>query len=280
MIPYTYLLIFDHPDLPKKYYYGVQYGKNAHPDNLWKTYFSSGKKVHDLIEQYGEENFVFEIRRIFKNPEHAKTWEQKVLQRMKVKDNPDWLNENDHFAPPIISGEKHWLYGKSLPKNTLKKAVQSRQEKLKDPEYKKWLSDIMSNRDFSWITEEWKEKRSLQYKQLYKNRPDLMKRLVENNKGTKNGMYGKTQKESSRQLMSQAHKGKKLGKDNPMFGTTRPDSVKDAISKSRKNKRWIYDPLTRIQKSVDKNSLEVYLAQGWKLGRLKYKDDPDFLLSF
>lgn len=90
-IPYTYLIGWTSLDL---WYYGVEYGwrsKIANPDNLWKTYFTSSKKVHELREMYGEPD-VIEVRKIFKDAISAKRWEEKVLKRMNVSRNDRWIN--------------------------------------------------------------------------------------------------------------------------------------------------------------------------------------------
>ncbi len=73
---------------------------------------------------------------------------------------------------------------------------------------------------------------------------------------------------------------KNFGQKNGMWKKSQTDSAKAAISESRKNKRWIYDPLLKVQKSVDVGEVDRYLSQGWKLGRLRYKKGPDFLFSF
>ena len=48
MLPYFYRLYFKPTG---QYYVGVQYGKNAHPDNLWNKYFTSSKVVKKLISK-------------------------------------------------------------------------------------------------------------------------------------------------------------------------------------------------------------------------------------
>lgn len=108
MIPYTYLL----KHLPTgKFYYGVRYARNCHPDDLWKTYFTSSKYVKNLIGEYGKESFIFEIRRLFVNEIAARVWERKVLRRMKVVSRDEFLNKNDGYGPPVMIGENHPLFG-------------------------------------------------------------------------------------------------------------------------------------------------------------------------
>jgi len=91
-IPYSYVL-FHIPT--KKRYYGIQYGKNANPSNLWTTYFTSSKIVHNLIEKYGKESFLFEVRKTFLNKTEALLWEHKFLKKIDAKNNNMWLNQHN-----------------------------------------------------------------------------------------------------------------------------------------------------------------------------------------
>lgn len=96
-IPYSYRL---YNKILNKSYYGIQYRKGCNPNNLWKTYFSSSRIVKKLIEEYGKESFEFEIRKIFKTKEDTLNWENKVLKRLRVETNDNWLNIK-------ITGEKY-----------------------------------------------------------------------------------------------------------------------------------------------------------------------------
>ena len=98
MISYTYLLI--HIPSGKKYY-GVRYAKNCSPDDFWTKYFTSSKKVKELIKEYGKDSFTFEIRKTFTTTIDAIKWEEKVLRRMKILHNENWLNQN--IAGAIIN---------------------------------------------------------------------------------------------------------------------------------------------------------------------------------
>jgi hypothetical protein len=44
-LPYTYLIGWSKLNL---WYYGSQYGKKAHPSNLWRTYFTSLEEVNKI----------------------------------------------------------------------------------------------------------------------------------------------------------------------------------------------------------------------------------------
>ena len=87
---YTYLIGWSKLD---KWYYGVRYAKKSHPNDLWKTYFSSSKYVKEYRQQFGEPD-VIEIRKIFNTTNSAILWEEKVLKKMDVLNSKKWLNKN------------------------------------------------------------------------------------------------------------------------------------------------------------------------------------------
>ena len=127
-IPFTYLL----KHIPtKKYYYGVRFKKNCHPNDLWTKYFTSSKKVKGLIKRYGKKSFIFEIRKTFKTQREAIKWENKVLKRMKVIYRKDFLNltDNKSIDPIHLSkimmgkrkGKDNYMFGKKHSQETIKK---------------------------------------------------------------------------------------------------------------------------------------------------------------
>jgi hypothetical protein len=92
MKPFTYYLY--HKPTGKKYY-GVRTARGCHPNDLWNTYFSSSELVKQLILEYGEDSFDFQIRKTFKNKRDALLWERKVLIKLKASMSDDWLNRNN-----------------------------------------------------------------------------------------------------------------------------------------------------------------------------------------
>lgn len=111
--PYTYHL-FHIPT--EKHYYGVRWANKIVPEkDLWVEYFSSSKKVKRLIEEYGKGSFKIEIRKIFNNKFEALSWENRVLKRLKVVENPNWLNET---------------YNDRRSKETQAKALDSRMKRV------------------------------------------------------------------------------------------------------------------------------------------------------
>lgn len=81
-----------------KYYYGCRFAKNATPDSLWVTYFTSSKRVKDFAVIHGPPD-VIQIRKIFNSSDGVRNWESKVLKRLHIRRNPDkWLNISENKA--------------------------------------------------------------------------------------------------------------------------------------------------------------------------------------
>lgn len=96
---YTYLIGWSEH---RKYYYGVRFAKNAQPEDLWISYFTSSKHVKKFAKEHGTPDII-EIRKIFDDVQEARNWEHKVLRRLKVKNNDIWLNKTDNISMPNFS---------------------------------------------------------------------------------------------------------------------------------------------------------------------------------
>ena len=94
-VPYTYLL----KHVPTgKFYYGCRFAEGCHPTEFWKSYKTSSKYVKELVEQYGENTFEYEIRKTFTDKQSARNWETKVLKKMNVVSRSDFLNMTDNIS--------------------------------------------------------------------------------------------------------------------------------------------------------------------------------------
>ena len=105
-IPFTYLIGWSSHNI---WYYGVRYAKNATPNSLWTTYFTSSKLVKELKNRIGDPD-VIQIRKTFNSREKAVLWESKVLRRLKLCERDDFLNKAR--STPIkfaLAGSKHWV---------------------------------------------------------------------------------------------------------------------------------------------------------------------------
>lgn len=96
--PYCYLIGWTNYN---KFYYGARYATSSkclyktgcHPDELWKTYFTSSTYVREFRKKYGEPD-VIKVRKTFTNPTDAILWETKVLTRLNILNNNIFLNKN------------------------------------------------------------------------------------------------------------------------------------------------------------------------------------------
>lgn len=109
--PYVYLIGWTKHD---EWYYGVRYGRNCHPDDLWKTYFTSSNCVVQFRKEHGEPD-VIEIRKVFSNAVTAKNHEDSVLRRMKVNLNEKWLNVKADSFKNLDTSKIAYLYGDDNP---------------------------------------------------------------------------------------------------------------------------------------------------------------------
>jgi hypothetical protein len=116
-MPYTYLIGWSNLN---KFYYGVRYSINCNPSDLWKTYFTSSKKVAFFRKQHGEPD-VIQVRKVFEKVDKAIIWEKKVLKRLNVLNEERWLNANiaGAFSPIKPNGHqkgpKNSMFGKRRP---------------------------------------------------------------------------------------------------------------------------------------------------------------------
>ena len=86
--PFVYSIEFVHPATGKRsLYYGVKYAKGCSPEDLWTIYFTSSRRIYNLIQKYGHHCFRAKVRFVFDNAKEAFAYEQSVLLRLyKNKD--------------------------------------------------------------------------------------------------------------------------------------------------------------------------------------------------
>jgi hypothetical protein len=142
-----------HPET-NKHYYGARWKEGCSPKDLWKTYFTSSKKVHNLIEEYGKDSFIVEIRKTFDSKEKCLSWEQRVLKRLKVKKNDNWLNIA--IGKPTMLGKKHSVSTKEKMKKP-KGSWSEERKKAKSEEMKRKISSgdhkMPTTSGHTWSTE-------------------------------------------------------------------------------------------------------------------------------
>lgn len=146
--PYTYRITH----LPSgKHYYGCRYAKNCHPSDLWVTYFTSSSQIKRLIEQDGKKSFVIEIRKVFQSESECRAWENKVLRRLKIPNNENWINKYTVEAIGFkgLSDAMMSKYGVSSP---------SRLDSVKDKKKASSLSKFGT--EYPWQSEEIRDKKN------------------------------------------------------------------------------------------------------------------------
>lgn len=103
-IPFTYSIYHKSSD---RWYYGVKYADQCKPSDLGVNYFSSSPVVKDLIKEFGINDFIFKVRKIFKDKKKAIDWESRFLLKIRSSNiRHKFLNKC--FAPsfwPIMYGD-------------------------------------------------------------------------------------------------------------------------------------------------------------------------------
>ena len=214
--PYTYLIGWT---VHRKFYYGVRYAQNCHPDDLWIAYFTSSKKVNEFRAMYGEPDII-EVRKEFKSTQRARDWETNVLQRMKVVLREDFLNEHDSPAPPIRYGKRPAYVGEKISLRLQGKSKTAEHKDKVSKGVKAYYTDKpgpMTGKTHSDETKQViREKRALQ---LYTEETKQKMRDHREN-GRAIGMQDKNHSTSTKDKLSAANKGLKMfnnGKFNKKF---------------------------------------------------------------
>lgn len=198
MKPYTYLI----KHIPTNtFYYGVRYSKDCDPKDFWVKYFTSSNKVKQLRKQYGDDSFIFEIRKEFDSVEKAIHWEERVLRRMKIPHRNDFLNHRYSYAIPSMSDSSHPLYN-------LGHTLISR-EKMSKSHVGKYISDV------------------------------TRKKMSESRKGTGNPCYGKFGEDhpafgTKRSQEFKNSLSNRLKQQNPMHNL----ETRAKMSATKKGKSW------------------------------------------
>ena len=103
MVAFTYLLRHKPSG---KLYYGVRCCRNAHPSQLWTTYFSSSRVVKKLIARDGADAFTAEVRQVFETKDKALAWEHRFLMKVNAAGSDLWLNRFNGGRRFVCDGHK------------------------------------------------------------------------------------------------------------------------------------------------------------------------------
>lgn len=134
---YTYLIGWSKQNV---WYYGCRFKEGVHSSDLWKTYFTSSKYVKEYRFWHGDPD-VIQIRREFIESKKCQEWEHKVLKRLKVINNPKWLNKTDNKSISLEAikrggilggkngsreGKRLGHLGKKKPRSQVEKMIKSK----------------------------------------------------------------------------------------------------------------------------------------------------------
>ncbi len=108
-IPYTYSITHKATGI---HYYGSRYCKGCSPEDLFKTYFTSCKIIHDLIERESLSCFVVKVRKTFENVNECIEHENRFLKRVDAKNNPKFFNRNNETI--LVYERFNWITNGSI----------------------------------------------------------------------------------------------------------------------------------------------------------------------
>ncbi len=241
--PYTYLIKFKPTG---QYYYGSRVKNvklNRLPaDDLMVKYFTSSDYIQNLINEFGLENFEWEVRREFDSIKEASEWETKVLKRCKVLESDKWLNRNiaGYIPPTVESVKKISDFHKGKPK------TESHKQKISASLTGKVRSKEHSN--------------------------NLSKSLTGKMSGEKNPMYGKPYDPIRAERIGDANRGKvrtdefknnlrehmlTLGDKNP--GKNKSEDTKRKLKEARA--KQVMKPRSEESKQRTAAALKAYHAK-------------------
>ena len=167
---YVYKVIF----LPtNQYYIGYRGSKNATPNDLFTTYFTSSKVISNLIKEHGVDKFAKEILAEFINGSDAYNFEQQLLREHDVEANSQMLNKR------LTSCALDTF--KTHTKKTKEQMSESRKSLWENNEYRSKTSNSIKrswenpDRIKSLQTPEFRQLKSQQSKELWKDSAYLEK---------------------------------------------------------------------------------------------------------
>lgn len=248
MKPYTYLLGWKNQD---KYYYGVRYAKNCSPAELMITYFTSSNNVSEMIEQHGNPDVV-QVRKTFLTPGEARSWEHKVLRRMRVVESTKWLNQTDNKSIAPMPGTMNSMYGKTgklshrfgTSHSTETKKIIGEKSKKKRGKMPVGFSEKMRS-----IVSGRKHKEEIKQK-------------------IKESLTGRSLTEEHKKNIAKNH-ADSSGSKNPFFGKTHSAETKAKMKEQRAGKKWIHNIDTCERRLVKISEVEALVNLGWNKGKGK-----------
>lgn len=169
-IPYTYLIKFKPTG---QVYYGSRTAKDCHPDELWVKYFTSSPTIKALRNEYGDDAFEYEVRKIFETKKDCLVWESKVLVKFNARKNPMWLNKHNSDGKFTAPGLPH-------TKESRLKMSRVQKGRKKSPEHMEKLRQLSIGRKAS---NETRKKMSIAHKGKIQD-PEWVRNRIESKMST------------------------------------------------------------------------------------------------
>lgn len=242
------------------YYYGVH-----STNNLDDGYMGSGKRINRSINKYGKENFTREIVQFFSRKKCAYSLEA-VIVTQKLIDDPHCLNlaiggyggyvtagyteEQRKFHGQKISEGKKGKPMSDIGKQHIREAIKKLAQK------QEWRDKISSTVRKTWSNKELREQQS---KRLTgrKCSEETRKKISKSKSGIQLSAQAKQNISNATRIAMQ----QKILED-----TTFRDKLVEG-GKHTKGLIWINNE--HDCKRVQKSELNIFLNNGWRLGRIK-----------
>ena len=229
--PYFYII----QHIPsQKYYAGCKINFSADPCNLMtpKGYKTTSKIVKKLIEKDGLDSFLILKIKLFKNSSDALCYESRFLKKVNAAENAKFINLHNGGKNFVNKGgyklsestknkmrkpksketiEKLRESLKNRPKEAYQKSIETRKKNGKP-----WISKEQREKIKSFNASYWDDKNRDNHSNImidyYKNNPiseETRMKQSERSSGDRNGMFGKTHNESTREKMKLAWEKRK-----------------------------------------------------------------------
>jgi group I intron endonuclease len=213
----------------------IYIGVSNDPDNRWKTHKNiarGGKEkfpnhfqiIHKAIVKYGENNFSFEIIKVFSNEDEAYFSEEDIISDLKKLEVPNYNIAGG--GKGTGSGINHPMFGKKLPPDWVAALSESSKEINNRPEVKEIRKQQMIARN--WIGENHpmfgkmhSEETKIEISKKGKGRKFSKTHKSKISKSNAN----KPKSEEHRKNISLSKIGKNSGTNNPNAKLSREDTI-------------------------------------------------------
>ena len=233
---YGYIYITENLITHKKYI-----GQKKSTKFLGNKYLGSGKYLKNAVEKYGKNNFSVIMLDSAETFDELNEKEKYYIAKYNAVDSDDFYN----MSPGgVLFGEGHIKHHTEETKEKISKASSGKNNKFYGQHH----------------TEETKAKLRESWKKRRKNpvSEETRKKMSESRKGRKFT-------EEHRRKISEAQKGCKGNN----YGKTIPQEVRKKISETVHSQKWMNNGTVSIRVNV--NEVNVYLENGYVLGRLPFK---------